>query len=89
MCAIIVAASKLKVTDVTGYDPLSEDAQDICGEQMKALQEEINATKDEHSNGADSMFPFGLQWFYSAHGCDVNQKRQHRQSTDYLNARQD
>jgi hypothetical protein len=26
---------------------------------MKAFQEEINAMKDEHSNGADRMFPFG------------------------------
>jgi hypothetical protein len=59
MCAIIIAASKLKVTDVTGFNPLSEDAQDVCGEEMKALQEEINAMKDEHSNGADRMFPFG------------------------------
>jgi hypothetical protein len=32
MCAIIIAASKLKVMDVTGFNPLSEDAQDVCGE---------------------------------------------------------
>jgi hypothetical protein len=59
MCAIIIAVSKLKVTDVTGLNSLSEDAQDVCGEEMKELQEEINAMKDEHSNGADRMFPFG------------------------------
>jgi hypothetical protein len=39
MCAIIIAASKLKVTDVTGFNPLSEDAHDVCAEEMKALQE--------------------------------------------------
>jgi hypothetical protein len=59
MCAIIFTASKLKVTDVTGFNPLSEDAQDVCGDEMKALQEEMNAMKDEQSNGADRMFPFG------------------------------
>jgi hypothetical protein len=59
MCAIIIAASKLKVTDVTGFNPFSEDAQDVCGDEMKELQEEISATKDDHSNGADRMFPFG------------------------------
>jgi hypothetical protein len=59
MCAIIITASKLKVTYVTGYNPLSEDAQDICGEEMKALQEDIHSMKDDHSNGAYRMFPFG------------------------------
>jgi hypothetical protein len=59
MCAITIAASKLKVADVTEFNPLSEDAQDVCGEEMKALQKEINAIKDEHSNGANIMFPFG------------------------------
>jgi hypothetical protein len=59
MCAIIIAASKLKVTDVTGFNPLSEDAQEVCGEEIKALQEEINAMKVEHIIGADRMFPFG------------------------------
>jgi hypothetical protein len=59
MCAIIIIAeSKLKVTDVTGYNPLSSDGQDICGEEMKVLEEEIHAMKDEHSNGADRMLPF-------------------------------
>jgi hypothetical protein len=32
MCAIIIAESKLKVIDVTGFKPLSDDAQDVCGE---------------------------------------------------------
>jgi hypothetical protein len=59
MCAIIIAASKLKVTDVTGYKPLSSDGQDICGEAMKLLEEEIHAMKYDHNNGADRMFPFG------------------------------
>jgi hypothetical protein len=31
-CAIIITTSKLKVTDVTGFNPLSDDAQDVCGE---------------------------------------------------------
>jgi hypothetical protein len=26
---------------------------------MKVLEEEIEATKDEHINGVDHMFPFG------------------------------
>jgi hypothetical protein len=30
--AIIVVASKLKVTYVTGFNPLSYDAQYVCGE---------------------------------------------------------
>jgi hypothetical protein len=59
MCAIIISAYKLKVTYVTGFKPLSKDAQDVCGEEMKALQEEIHEMKDEQSNCADNMFPFG------------------------------
>jgi hypothetical protein len=59
MCAIIIAASKLKVTDVTGYNPLASDGQDICGEAMKVLEEEIHELKNEHSNVAYRMFPFG------------------------------
>jgi hypothetical protein len=59
MCAIIIAASKSKDTDVTRFNPLSEDAQDVCGEEMKALQEEINEIKNEHSNGAYHIFPVG------------------------------
>jgi hypothetical protein len=59
MCDIVIAASKLKVTDIIGYNGLSSDGQDICGESMKVLEEEIHAMKDEHSNGADCMFPCG------------------------------
>jgi hypothetical protein len=59
MCAIIIAASKLKVTDVTGYNPLSSDGQDICGEAMKVVEEDMHAMENDHSNSADRMFPFG------------------------------
>jgi hypothetical protein len=59
ICAIFIAASKLKVTDVTGYNPLPNDGRDICGEEMKMLEEEIHTMKDKHSNGADRIFPFG------------------------------
>jgi hypothetical protein len=38
MCAIVIAASKLKVIYVTGYNPLSSDGQGICGEAMKVLE---------------------------------------------------
>jgi hypothetical protein len=31
MCDIIITASKLKVTYVTGFNPLSDDGQDVCG----------------------------------------------------------
>jgi hypothetical protein len=59
MCAIIIAASKLKVTDVTGFNPLSKDADDVSSDDMKVLEDEIEQMKDEHSNGVDRMFPFG------------------------------
>jgi hypothetical protein len=61
MRTIIIVASTLKVTYVTGFNPLSDDAQDVCGEEMKVLQKEIDSMKDEHSNSgsADCMFPFG------------------------------
>jgi hypothetical protein len=58
MCTIIIVALKLKVTDVTGFNPLSSDGQDICGEEMKVLEEEIHAMKDEQSNGAERMLSF-------------------------------
>jgi hypothetical protein len=41
MFAIIIAASKLKVTDVTGFNPLSKDAEDMSSDEMKALEAEI------------------------------------------------
>jgi hypothetical protein len=59
MCSIIIEESKLKMTDVTGYNPLSSDGQDICGEAMKVWGEEIDALKYDHINDADRMFPFG------------------------------
>jgi hypothetical protein len=59
MCAIITTTSRLKVTYVTGFNHLSDGAQDVCGKKMKALQEDIDAMKDDHSNGADHMFTFG------------------------------
>jgi hypothetical protein len=59
MCAIIISASKLKVTDVTGFNPLFKDAEDTSSNEMKVLEEEIEQMKDEHSNGVDRIFPFG------------------------------
>jgi hypothetical protein len=58
MCAIIIAASKLKVTYVTGFNPLSKDAEDVSRNDTKVLEDEIEHMKDEHSNGADRMFQF-------------------------------
>jgi hypothetical protein len=59
MCAIIITASKLKVTDVTGFNSLSKDAEDTSSDEMKVLEEEIEQMKDEHGNGVDRMFLFG------------------------------
>jgi hypothetical protein len=59
MCAVIIAASKLKVTDVTGYNPLSVDARDVSSDDMKQLEEEIQSMKHENIDGVDRMFPFG------------------------------
>jgi hypothetical protein len=59
MCAIIIMASKLKVTDVTGYNPLYVDARDVISYDMKQLEEKLQSMKDEHSNGVYQMFPFG------------------------------
>jgi hypothetical protein len=58
MCAIIISASKLKVKDVTGFNPLSKDAEDVSCDDMKVLEDEIEHIKDEHSNGVDRMFQF-------------------------------
>jgi hypothetical protein len=58
MCAIIIEASKLTVTDVTGFNPLSKDAEEVSSDDMKVLKDEIDQMKDEHSNGVDRMFPF-------------------------------
>jgi hypothetical protein len=48
MCATLIAASKLKLTDVTGFNPLSKDAEDVSSDEMKVLDDEIAAMKDEH-----------------------------------------
>jgi hypothetical protein len=45
MCAIIIAASKLKVIDVTGFNPLSKDAEDMSSDEMKVLEAEIEKIK--------------------------------------------
>jgi hypothetical protein len=86
MCVIVIAASKLKVKDVTGYNPLSSDGQDICGEEMKMLEEDIHTMKNEHSNDADRMSPLGPT---CTHICDVQQKPHHHQSSTYQYAVQD
>jgi hypothetical protein len=59
MCAISIAASKLKVTDVMGFNPLSKDAEDVSSDDMKVLEDGIEKMKYEHSNGVYHMFPFG------------------------------
>jgi hypothetical protein len=59
MCSIIIAASRLKVTHVTGFNPLSKDAEDVSSDDMKVLEDEIEQIKDEHSNGVDHMIPYG------------------------------
>jgi hypothetical protein len=41
MCAIIIAASKQKVTDVTGYNRVSVDERDVSSDDMKQLEAEI------------------------------------------------
>jgi hypothetical protein len=59
VCAIIIAASKLKVAYVTGFNPLAKDAADVISNNMKVLEDEIEHMKDEHRNGVDRRFPFG------------------------------
>jgi hypothetical protein len=39
--------------------PLSKDAKDVSSDEMKVLDEEMLAMKDEHSSGVDRMFEFG------------------------------
>jgi hypothetical protein len=58
MFAISIAASKLKVTDVAGFNPSSKDAEEVSSDDMKVLEDEIEQMKDEHSNDVDRMFPF-------------------------------
>jgi hypothetical protein len=59
MCAIIIAASKLRVTDVCGFNPLSKVGLDVSDDDMQGLEKEIEEMKDLHSNGIDRMFHFG------------------------------
>jgi hypothetical protein len=59
MCVIIIAASKLKVTDVTGFNPLSKDTEDMSSDEMKVLEADIEKMKDQHSKYVDRMFTFG------------------------------
>jgi hypothetical protein len=44
MCAIIIAASKLRLMDVTWFNPLSKDAEDVSSDDMKVLYEKIVAS---------------------------------------------
>jgi hypothetical protein len=55
----VLSSFTYKLTDITGFNPLSDDGHDVCGEEMKALQEEIHAMKNEQINGVDHIFPFG------------------------------
>jgi hypothetical protein len=50
----------LKVTGVTGFNPLSDDCGDYDREQSQKLEDEIANMQDENNNGVDRMFPFGL-----------------------------
>jgi hypothetical protein len=59
MCSIIIAASKWRLMDVTGFNPLSKDAEDVRSDDMKVLDDKIVEMKDEHGNGVDRMFKFG------------------------------
>jgi hypothetical protein len=59
MCAIIIAASKLRFTDVTGFNPLSTDWEDVTDDDTTGLSNVIEEMKDKHSNGIERMFPFG------------------------------
>jgi hypothetical protein len=38
MCAIIFAMLKLRVTGVTGFNPLSKDAEDTMDEDIQGLE---------------------------------------------------
>jgi hypothetical protein len=58
MCTIIIAALKLRVTDVMGFNPLSTDGEDLTDDYLAGLAKEIEEMKDKHSNGIARMFPF-------------------------------
>jgi hypothetical protein len=59
VCAIIIAVSKLRVTDMIGSDPLSKDAEDIRDDDIQGLETYIEEMKYEHSNGIDRLITFG------------------------------
>jgi hypothetical protein len=65
MCAIIIAASKLRVTYVGGFDPLSKDEKDLSDEDVQWLEKEIEEMKDDHSNGDDRIFPLGTTCIFN------------------------
>jgi hypothetical protein len=54
-CAIIITMSKLRVTNVMGCNPLSNDAEEIGDEDMQGLEKYVEEMKDEHSNGIGRM----------------------------------
>jgi hypothetical protein len=45
--------------DMTGFNPLSKDAEEMSSNELKMLEDEIENMKYEHINGVDRMFPFG------------------------------
>jgi hypothetical protein len=51
------------------FNPLSKDAQDVNSDEMKVLEEEIEAMKDEHSNGqhVSMLTNIHVKW-----GCGTN-----------------
>jgi hypothetical protein len=74
MCAIIITASKLKVTYVAGLNPLSQGAEDTSSDEMKVLEEEIEQMKDEHNNGIDRIWTnMHIQRHGGTNVCDMQQ----------------
>jgi hypothetical protein len=53
------------MTDVTGFNPLSDDCGDYDKEQSQKLEDKIENMQDEHNNGVDRMFPFGLTCIFN------------------------
>jgi hypothetical protein len=48
----------LKLADMTGLTHLSKDAEDVSSDEMKVLDDKIEAMENENSNDVDHMFPF-------------------------------
>jgi hypothetical protein len=46
LCAITITASKLKVTDVTGFNPLSKDCGDYDKEESQKLEDKVANLKE-------------------------------------------